>query len=95
VRSSNVKGQFKVKSSSSSEKAVLVGVQEPNQPSHLVGPGRRVGLVGLNHRSSQYLRKCHIDGTIFMVENSVFGNMLLIRRRILAFCIIFNFFLAF
>jgi hypothetical protein len=44
--SSRVKGQFKSRSSSSSEKAVRVGVQEPSQPSRLVGLGRRVGPVG-------------------------------------------------
>jgi hypothetical protein len=44
--SSRVKGQFKVRSSSSSEKAVRVGVLEPSQPSHLAGPGRRDGPVG-------------------------------------------------
>jgi hypothetical protein len=44
--SSRVKGQFKERSSSSSEKAVQVAVQEPSQPSCLVGLGRRVGLIG-------------------------------------------------
>jgi hypothetical protein len=44
--SSIVKGQFKGRSSSSLEKAVQVGVQEPSQPSRLVGPGRGVGPVG-------------------------------------------------
>jgi hypothetical protein len=41
----NNKKQFTGRSSSSSEKAVQVGVQEPSQPSHLVGPGRRVGQL--------------------------------------------------
>jgi hypothetical protein len=44
--SSTVKGQFNGKFSSSSEKAVRVGVQEPSQPSLLLRPGRRVGSVG-------------------------------------------------
>jgi hypothetical protein len=47
VRSiSTAKEQFKGRSSSSSEEAVRVGVQEPSQPRHLVGPGRGVGPVG-------------------------------------------------
>jgi hypothetical protein len=47
VRSSlRVKRQFKGRSSSSSEKAVPVGVLEPSQPIRLVGPERRVGPVG-------------------------------------------------
>jgi hypothetical protein len=45
-RSSRVKGQFTGRSSSSSEKAVRVGVQEPSQPKRFVGPGRRVSPVG-------------------------------------------------
>jgi hypothetical protein len=45
--SSGVKGHFKVRSSSSSEKAGRVGAEELRQSSRLVGPGRRVGPVGL------------------------------------------------
>jgi thymidylate synthase ThyX len=44
--SSRVKKQFKGRSSSSSEKAVQVGVQEAREPSCLVGPERRAGPVG-------------------------------------------------
>jgi hypothetical protein len=44
--SSRVKGQFKDRSSSSSEKAVRVGVQERSQPSRLVEAGRRFGPFG-------------------------------------------------
>jgi hypothetical protein len=44
--SSRVKGLIKGRSSSSSEKAVRVGVEEPSQPSCLVGPGRGGGAVG-------------------------------------------------
>jgi hypothetical protein len=39
-------GTVQIRSSSSSEKAVGVEVQEPSQSSRLVGPGRSVGLVG-------------------------------------------------
>jgi hypothetical protein len=45
--SSRLKGQFKGRLNSSSEKTVPVGVLEPSQPIRLVGPGRRVGPVGL------------------------------------------------
>jgi hypothetical protein len=41
-----VQEEFKGRSSSSSEKAVRVGVQEPSPPSRLVAPGRRIGPVG-------------------------------------------------
>jgi hypothetical protein len=46
LKSNIVKGQFKGRSSSSSEKAVQVGVQVSSQSSRLVGPGRRVSAVG-------------------------------------------------
>jgi hypothetical protein len=47
VRSiSTLKGQFKGRSSSGSEKAVRVEVQESSQPSRLVGPRRGAGPVG-------------------------------------------------
>jgi hypothetical protein len=44
--SSRINGQFKGRSIPSSDKVSQVGVQEPSQPIHLVGPGRRVGPVG-------------------------------------------------
>jgi hypothetical protein len=52
--SSRVKGQFKGRSSSSSEKAVPVGFQERRQPSRWVRPGRRVGPVGPGWYSRNY-----------------------------------------
>jgi hypothetical protein len=42
---SRIKGQFKGRSSSSSEKAVRVGILEPSEPSRLVRLGGRVGPV--------------------------------------------------
>jgi hypothetical protein len=44
--SSRFKGQFTGRSSSGSEKAVRVGVQEPREPSCFGGPGRSVRPVG-------------------------------------------------
>jgi hypothetical protein len=55
--SSRVKGQFKGRSSSNSEKAVGVGVQEPSEPSRLVAPRRvrPVGPRGIQGTVSQFL----------------------------------------
>jgi hypothetical protein len=44
--SSRFEGQLKGRSSFSSVTAIQFGVQEHSQPSHLVGPGRRVDPVG-------------------------------------------------
>jgi hypothetical protein len=58
-------GHFKGRSSSSSEKAVRVGVEEPSQPSRLVGI-RRVDPLGPRG----------IQGAISAVKEIVSSNML-------------------